>query len=97
MLSLSLTTWVHRGRQTSRIVLGHTLGRELSGPTNHLAEAANIPLTGPPQPCEECEMITPYAELRALADGAVTHLLRGVSGRRHQTLEDCMEEGMDEG
>ena len=63
MISLSLTTWIHLGRQTSRIVLGHHLGRELTGPTMHLAEAARIPLTGPPQSCEQCERIMPYAEL----------------------------------
>ncbi len=27
MLSLTLTTWLHLGRQTSRIVLGHQFGR----------------------------------------------------------------------
>jgi hypothetical protein len=27
MISLTLTTWIHFGRQTSRIVLGHHLGR----------------------------------------------------------------------
>ena len=63
VISLSLTTWIHLGRGMTRIVLGHNLGREIAGPVEALARAAKLPMAGDPKPCEQCERITPYADL----------------------------------
>jgi hypothetical protein len=50
MISLSLTTWLH-------------FWPEIHGPVLDLARAAQLPIDGPPSPCEQCERILPYVEL----------------------------------
>lgn len=56
LLSLRLALWLHLGH-------GATLGPEIPGPVIAFAQAAHLPLDGPPCLCEQCERILPYAEL----------------------------------
>lgn len=63
MPSLTLAVGVHLGRNTSRVIIGCTLGPERHGLTMRLAKAYGIPLSGPSRPCEECERLLPYVDL----------------------------------
>lgn len=63
MISLTLTRWLHLRIGMTRVVIGHSLGREIPGPVYELALFSRIPFTGPSAACEQCEAILPYAEL----------------------------------
>lgn len=59
MTSLPLTTWLHLRSGMTRIVIGHSLGREIHGPVYALARCAKIPLNGPPAPCSSVSASSP--------------------------------------
>lgn len=63
MISLTLTTWLHFGRDVPRVVLDYKPGPEIPGPVNALARAFKIALSGSSVPCEQCEHILPYGRI----------------------------------